>query len=194
MNKNRQKNKNNRAHKRWLLILGLLVLVAALAITILESTDVIDLNGNKKQTADSTIGQQTKGEPQEIAADEQTPPPNNNSNSKNEVGNGQSQKLRKPSGTFVSNHEPNLSGKPAPNLIESVCVTTPSATCVITFTKDGVTKSLPEQTADAEGATYWTWKLQDHGLTEGDWQVQAQATLGDQEESATDPIKLKVQP
>src|SRR5688500_16712624 len=33
--------------------------------------------------------------------------------------------LQEPSGSFVSNHRPNLSGSPAPNTMQSSCITTP---------------------------------------------------------------------
>lgn len=97
-----------------------------------------------------------------------------------------------PSGTFISNHHPNLSGSPAPNKVQSTCVTTPGAKCNIVFTKGGVTKSLGEQTADADGAVYWQWTLQDKGLTEGSWKVTAVATLNGQTASTGDPINLEV--
>jgi hypothetical protein len=97
-----------------------------------------------------------------------------------------------PSGTFVSNHHPNLGGKPAPNQIQSVCTTTSGAKCAIVFTKDGVTKSLPAQMTDSEGTTYWTWKLQDIGLTAGTWHVEAKATLGTQTKTASDYMNLEV--
>jgi len=100
--------------------------------------------------------------------------------------------LIEPSGTFVSNHHPNLSGQPAPNTIQSVCATTPGATCHISFTKDGVTKTLPEQKADNGGATYWNWKLQDYGLTAGSWRVQAIASLGSQTKTTDDAMALEV--
>src|SRR5690606_17218727 len=97
-----------------------------------------------------------------------------------------------PFGNFVSNHRPNLSGSPAPNTLSSVCNTTPGASCTISFTKDGTTKSLPAQTADANGATYWNWKLQDIGLTTGTWKVQANASLNGQTKSASDALDLVV--
>lgn len=97
-----------------------------------------------------------------------------------------------PSGNFVSNHHPNLSGSPAPNQLESSCNTTPGATCQIIFTKGSVTKTLPSQTTDRGGAAFWTWTLQNIGLAEGTWQVQAKATLGNQTQTATDALTLEV--
>jgi cytoskeletal protein RodZ len=97
-----------------------------------------------------------------------------------------------PSGNFVSDHHPNLSGSPAPNSMTSVCDTTPGASCQITFTSNGVVKSLAAQVADSGGSTYWSWTLQNVGLTAGSWQVKAIATLGSQTLSTTDVMALVV--
>ena len=107
---------------------------------------------------------------------------------------GSSATLVTPTGDFVSDHHPNLSGSPAPNLESSVCTTTPGASCKITFTKDGVTKALTPETTDLGGSAYWDWKLQDVGLTAGSWQIQAVATLNGQTMSATDAMNLVVAP
>jgi len=104
---------------------------------------------------------------------------------------GQAQ-LIAPSGVFVSNHSPNLSGSPAPNQISSVCNTTAGANCTIVFTKSGATRSLPVKKTDSGGAAYWTWKLQDIGLTVGTWHVQAVATLGGQTQKTADLRDLVV--
>ncbi len=102
-------------------------------------------------------------------------------------------KLITPTGDFVSAHHLSASGSPAP--INSTCTTTPGATCQIIFTKDGVTKSLPAQITDRGGSTYWNgWKLQDYGLTAGEWHIQAKATLGSQVATADDAMALDVQP
>jgi cytoskeletal protein RodZ len=99
-----------------------------------------------------------------------------------------------PSGTFVSNHRPNLSGSPAPNTIASVCNSTPGAKCTITFTQKGVTKSLPEKTIDDNGSVYWSWQLQDIGISTGTWKIQAIATLNGQTKITTDSLDLVVSP
>ncbi len=97
-----------------------------------------------------------------------------------------------PSGNFVSNHHPNLSGSPAPNQISSDCNTTPGAVCQITFTKGPLVKSLLAQTTDASGTTYWSWKLDDVGLTAGTWQVRAIATLNGKSLDMKDAMNLDV--
>lgn len=101
--------------------------------------------------------------------------------------------LTAPKGDFVSNHHPNLSGKPAPNTVSSVCTTTPGATCTISFTKDNITKSLPVQTTDRGGTAYWNgWTLQSLGLTAGSWQIKATASLNGQTLSSTDAMNMEV--
>ena len=99
-----------------------------------------------------------------------------------------------PSGAFVSFHNPNLSGSPAPNQLQSTCASTPGATCTIEFTNDGVTKSLPDQLIGSSGITTWTWQLQKVGLTQGTWQITAIATLNGQSKSTNDTLGLNVQP
>lgn len=99
-----------------------------------------------------------------------------------------------PSGSFVSNHHPNLSGTPAPNTMQSVCTTTPGAVCAISFTNNGVTKSLTPQTADKDGNSYWSWKLQDIELSSGSWHIEAVATLGSQSLNSADVMNLEVAP
>ncbi len=99
-----------------------------------------------------------------------------------------------PYGNFVSDHTPNLGGSPHPNLMSSVCTTTPGAHCQISFTNGSITKYLASQAVDSKGSTYWTWYLQDIGLSTGDWTIKATATLNSQTETAVDPLVLKVSP
>ncbi len=114
--------------------------------------------------------------------------------SKEGTGNTSGATLVTPTGTFVSNHSPNLSGHPSPNQIQSTCTTTSGATCTIVFTNGSVTKQLPVQNTDLQGAAYWTWKLQDIGLTAGTWHIQAKAVLGDQTKTADDALSLEISP
>lgn len=100
-----------------------------------------------------------------------------------------------PTGQFISNHHPNLSGNPAPNTETSTCTTSPGASCTITFTNGGTVKSLPVQKTNANGTTVWTdWSLQDIGLTQGTWHTRAVATNGSRQASATDVMDLVVNP
>ena len=98
--------------------------------------------------------------------------------------------LQKPSGSFVGNHYPGQNGSNQNDT--SVCITTPGASCYISFAKDGITKSLPVTTTDDTGSAYWTWTPQTVGLTSGKWVVSAVATLGRQSAATQDPIQLEV--
>lgn len=185
-------NKQPRQHKKKrfisLLLVVVLVCIAALALHV----------GPFHKTKVTKTGSQfTKGEPSQSSTNSTS----TSGASSTSVPATQSQKtiatsavLVAPTGDFVSNHHPNLSGSPAPNTMSSVCNTTPGASCQINFTKDGVVKSLPSEVADAGGSAYWNWKLQDYGLTSGSWQIQAVTSLNGQTKSATDALDLVVNP
>lgn len=189
-------NKSSRSKKLLFTALGI-VLLAALILTALEMTNTTHLF--HKQPSAITASQDTKGEvaqPNNSSAnnaassnsDQTTQPGDNKSNSNTPI----SETLKDPTGEFVSNHHPNLSGSPAPNSMSSVCTTTPGATCQITFIKDGVTKSLEAQMTDRGGSVYWNWKIQDIGLSAGSWQVQAVASQSGKIKTTTDPLALEI--
>lgn len=205
-NRLQTKSKQSWFTKKKIVILAVILGVLIGAIIVLEKTDTTHLfhSGNRgfvtqKNSPGRTAGSDTKGE-----TDSSTTPTNSGSSSTGQESPEQNKdkdsdtttptnaELKDPTGTFVSNHHPNLSGNPAPNEIQSVCVTTSGAYCEITFTKDGITKSLPKQLTDRGGAAYWTWKLQDIGLTKGTWKIQAKATLGSQTKTADDAATLEV--
>lgn len=102
--------------------------------------------------------------------------------------------LSPPSGNFVSNHSPNLNGSPAPSHEESVCNTSPGASCQILFTQNDITRELPAQVTDRAGSTYWSWDLRDIGLTQGEWHIRARATLNGQTKTTDDTLSLQVNP
>lgn len=104
----------------------------------------------------------------------------------------QSQEVAKPFGTFVSNHHPKLSGDNSQLTIQSVCSSTPGAKCLITFSKDGVVKSLPEQVVGSDGSTLWEWNIKGAGITEGIWSIKAIARIGDKTSETTDSLNLEV--
>ena len=100
-----------------------------------------------------------------------------------------------PTGQFVSNHSPNLSGHPAPNTETSTCTTTPGAYCKIQFASAGIVKSLPLQKTDANGDVVWTsWSLASIGLTQGTWTVTAVAVNGSNSVTTQDATSLTVEP
>jgi len=181
-------------NKKWVLGLVCLVVIALVGTY---------LYVHKKPTPDgavSTASQNTKGEASSngSSADKtsdtktgaSTEPGDEKSNS--DTATSSTEPPLTPAGNFISNHHPNLSGSPAPNTISSVCTTSPGASCVISFTKDGATKSLEAQTTDRGGATYWNWKLQDIGLTSGSWKVTATASLNDKKVSSEDAMNLEI--
>jgi hypothetical protein len=96
---------------------------------------------------------------------------------------------KQPSGVFVNSHTLKLS-----DTAYSTCVTSSGAKCRIEFTKDGVTKTLQDTTADSDGAVYWSWKPQDIGLSEGTWSIKAVATLNGKSLGTDDGRNLEVQP
>ncbi len=127
-----------------------------------------------------SIGQQTKGE----QGQDSTPNKDNNSDGENPET---PQVLLEPIGNFVSSHEVEMN-----SLIASSCTTTSGADCVITFTKDGVTKSLAKQATDSEGSTFWEWTPKQIGLSPGDWTIEARATLHADSKSSKDASALTV--
>lgn len=99
-----------------------------------------------------------------------------------------------PTGTFVSNHSPSLSGDTSPSILNSTCTTTPGVSCQISFTNGSTTLSLPAKTTDGAGNASWDWNINDIGLSEGTWEVTATAKNGNQTAAATDPLLLRVKP
>lgn len=107
--------------------------------------------------------------------------------------------LAAPEGSFVNNHGSSSNPVVASSQEESTCTTTPGATCQITFTQGSLTKSLPAQqtststTKDAAaGSTVWFWTPQQVGLTTGQWQITATASLQGKTQSTQDEIKLLI--
>jgi hypothetical protein len=100
--------------------------------------------------------------------------------------------LLAPSGNFVSNHKPGQNG--TSTAMQSVCNTSPGATCNIIFTNSaGVIKELGPKTTDATGSALWTWDINGSELGPGDWKVTAVAKLSSQTMTTDDTIKLEVQ-
>lgn len=100
-----------------------------------------------------------------------------------------------PSGTFVSNHKPGLGSTSAPSQEQSVCNTSPGATCVIQFVnKDGITKMLLAQTAGSSGSVIWNWDVKQAGFSQGSWQITAIASLNGQTETSMDVLPMQIQP
>ena len=100
--------------------------------------------------------------------------------------------LETPFGSFVSNHMPGQNGSPTTE--QSVCNTTPGASCDIQFTNgNAVNKSLGATTADSNGTAYWSWNINGGTLAPGSWHITAVVKLNGQTKTATDPTPLEVQ-
>ncbi len=171
------------------------VVAVPLILVALEATDTTNLFGEKDSDAATvSTGQQTKGEIQdETTSDEESEPGSSDGTDvqkSSNSGQANSGNLLSPENSqFVSAHNITLSDNPT---LQSTCVTSPGASCVISFTSGTKTKSLNAQTTDREGATYWDWKPNELGLSKGKWTITATATLNGQSKSAKDAIQLEV--
>jgi hypothetical protein len=157
--------------------------VAAGTVAALELTDTTYFFHEKP--VPYTSSEYTKGEPT-ASSNGQTPTPGSGDPTGKDSGSA-SRNLVEPSGNFVSSHH--VSGS---SNVASTCNTTPGARCAITFTRNGITKSLPSKTVDAGGAAYWDWQPEDIGLTVGTWQIKAVAKSGTQTKTASDALNITV--
>ncbi|HUD06062.1 MAG TPA: hypothetical protein VMR18_04090 [Candidatus Saccharimonadales bacterium] len=197
-NKQYSRNKHTTRKKHIFVATAMLLLICLIGglwlanvITIFHKSKVVPVSGPL------TKGEASQGNPTGNAQSNNgsignTTKSTTNSQTNNGTSTATTGNLLAPTGDFVSDHHPNLSGSPAPNTMSSVCTTTPEATCIITFTNNGVAKHLASETTDSNGSAYWYWKLQDIGLTAGSWQIQAIATLNGQTKTASDAMELVV--
>lgn len=179
------------------IIIGAFLLVGGVSYVILRS-----VHSPNKTVIQPTASENTKGETTKAIGSNSS---SNNtsstsSNDESDVGvvdkNGDATvqtdtHLVAPTGTFVSNHHVSLSNNNQLGM-QSDCTTTAGATCKITFTNGGITKSLAIKTTDVGGAAYWSWNVKDLGLGIGSWQVSAVATLSNQTQTSTDAMKLEI--
>jgi cytoskeletal protein RodZ len=181
-------SKSNRRN----LIIGTLV-AAALIVAI--GVSIKQIFGST-----STIPSTTSSKPKQTSQAQGTSEKQNNSTSSSS-DNTPSEKsssattnitLLTPTGSFVSNHRPSLSSTGSPSSEQSVCNTTPGATCEIRFTKGNDIKKLPTQSTDTNGSTYWNWDVKSAGFTTGTWSITAYATLNGKTLSAPDAIGMEV--
>jgi len=110
-----------------------------------------------------------------------------NTSQKN-LGSAQTTSLIAPYGNFVSNHKPGQNGAPFDE--NSVCNTTPGATCYIQFTMGSQTKKLEGRIADEGGVASWDWTASN--LASGKWIITAVATLNGQSKSTQDDQPLEI--
>lgn len=175
------------------LLLGIFLLIAAFVL--LQALGVTHFfNKSDDDTRPTAAESNYKEEPYSGKAIEESSPTRTPDSPKNSSQQNQTTDLLTPTGNFVSNHRPNISGQPAPNQLQSTCTTTPGAKCKIVFTKGTSVIALPDETADQGGNVYWSWSLQQYGLTRGSWHIQAVATLNNQTKTANDALNLEVGP
>ena len=186
--------------KRWFAFMALgLIIVAAIVVVLLEATNTTHIFHKATLTV-STIASThptsttAPSNPQKRAQPNTSSSSTSNQTDKSTApvppANGSTAPI-KPTGTFISNHSPNLSGKPNPTQENSVCVTTPGATCYIEFTQGGVVNKLDAETTDSNGAAYWTWDVSQDGFTTGTWQVTIVATLNGKTATSTDTMEVQ---
>lgn len=174
--------------KVWVIVLVVIVIGAVAIFAYLKFG-----HNNKSTVANPDTTQESKinNKQQDVALTQN----NNKQLTENSNSNeSSSQTVKAPSGTFVSNHRPNLDGDPAPSSINSVCSTSVGAKCEIRFSKDGVVKSLESKVVGSDGFVSWDWTVQDLSLTVGTWQIEAFAQLGESSTSTKDQIPLEVEP
>jgi hypothetical protein len=175
------------------------LIVVAIIFVVLElshTTNMLKTTDTAKDLA--TASQETKGESDESSESTSTQGSNNSNGEPGDTksstgGDATSTSLLPPTGNFVSTHRTSLSNADGSGRITSVCNTTPGANCTISFTKDGVVKTLAAQNTDRGGTTYWNnWSPADYGLTEGGWKITAKTTLGGNTQAAEDVMELLV--
>lgn len=168
--------------------LAITVLVVAVLVITLAANYWTHMHTQKVTPTPTTASSNTKGEKTSTSnqpTNGTTTQPNDGKETNSTPGT-----LLVPTGNFVSTHHLRSSDS-----LTSTCTTTPGATCQVTFTKDGVVKSLPALTTDAGGSAYWNnWQPNDYGLGVGTWTIQAIAKLGTQSATASDALSLEVQP
>jgi hypothetical protein len=200
MFRHKQKGKNRQTRKRTIIASSVFVILALVVVGIVIKKD----SSNTPVTASAYTKGDVGSHPGTVVTSKGTSNTSNSTtgstNNSDKTSSGGSSgsstsstaPLLTPTGDFVSDHEPNLSGSPHPNTMNSVCNTTPGATCYISFTNGDTTKSLSKQQADSGGGTYWNYSLQSVGLTQGTWTIEAIATSNGQTKTAYDAMNLTV--
>lgn len=99
-----------------------------------------------------------------------------------------------PTGPFVNTHRFSLDGNDAPGAGQSICRTSPGATCTVSFLTGAgdVAASLDPQTVPAQGVVSWDWSPARIGLGAGSYEIEVTATRGDHEIVVRDASELIV--
>jgi hypothetical protein len=174
---------------KWVLI----VLAAFVILALLEFTNTTHLFHSKKAVSGTIPSSSpintspSSANPKPGGTGSATPPAANNEKQNQTAPVNTSATLKAPYGTFVSNHHPDANSSE-----ESVCNSTPGASCIIKFTQGNVVKTLSAQAVDGSGTTYWSWNVKQAGLTSGSWTVTAVANLNGQTKSTQDSLALEI--
>lgn len=175
---------------KWLLLAAVIVIAIILSSVLALS--------NRKTVSTIPSSSPNKTEPGLAGSNDKNPLPSssatNTAGSETTKNNGQTTSTPltlDAAQTLVSNHYPGKNGSPTTE--QSVCNTTPGASCYIQFTMGNATKKLSAQVAGSSGATIWNWDINTAGLTSGSWQITAVASLGNQTKTASDPQALVIQ-
>ena len=177
--------KKSTSRKPWLLIGGIILLIIlALVVTELTNTTHIFHTSTEPSTTNTSVNNTTTNtKPSTVKSTPGSGAKSTNPTSASSVS------LQSPyQSTYVSNHSPATVN----DRLQSVCVTSPGANCVIEFTMNGVTKSLAATKADSSGSAYWAWSPKQLGLTTGQWTASAKVTLNGQSKTSSDTIPLEV--
>ncbi len=174
-------------------------LAGVVVLTTLELTNTTHIFTKETNTGSSNIPAESPNESiidsnENDQNDTQSPTDSGNSmpqSDKNNTPQTSGAELIAPFGNFISSHSLSLSDPYAANQ-ESVCNTTPSASCKIEFKKNEITKTLEPKKADSNGSVVWNWNPEKAGLTEGSWQIIVTAQLGNDTKITTDTVTLEV--
>lgn len=194
-------NQHRLTNTRWLFIvsfLGLTLIIALLELTnvthLLHRTTGVSLIPTTDTNTPSTVT------PKPSSNNDTRPTNDSPTNSSQPVqakspdaaapSSGQGTEFIAPRGSFVSNHSPGKNGSPTAE--QSVCTTTPGASCYIQFVKDGVVKKLDAKIVDGSGSVVWSWDVKDAGFAAGAWQITAVSSLSGQTKSTIDSIVMEI--
>lgn len=196
----KENNKNMKRNKSKMLLSGRTGAIILIVIILIVGGLWIKHDSGEKKAVSGTIpssSTNTKSNQGGIASPSGTTSGTTTNSVKNPTGSTSTASgslANPPSGTFVSNHKPNLSGSPAPSSEQSVCNTTPGATCYIEFKQGDIVKKLDSRVADSSGSVIWSWDVKQAGFTEGSWTISAVTSLNGRTKTTTDSLPLEVRP
>lgn len=187
------KNKKKHRARLWGVLIGLIIISLVTATVIIVHKRSVQTAQKKSGEIPTVASPESKGDSgRPTKANDEQPVESATNQQKEAAGTTQPRELLTPSGNLVSNHFPGQND--TSTAMQSVCNTTPGASCDIKFTNDeGVVKNLGAKVTNADGVAVWTWDIDGSNLGPGSWTVTAVAELGEKTKTVTDNIKLEVQ-